>query len=149
MKPAIAAVGLALLVALPAVTAKAKSPTPVAIGHALEMAAANNIAMPRSFWRSDNGQWSGVAGYGTDGSWYEIVLDAQGNLVRTGHDDGKSFPVTLAQAAETAAQNGLTQIDTLRLGGGAWFAMGSDQAGTSQWLVIDATSGAVVKKGAS
>lgn len=144
MKIALIAFGLAACAAMPAVVAHAQT---AELDHALALAAENDIVNPRSFWRSDDGQWSGVAGYGADGEWYEIVIDADGELVRSGHDDGATYPVTIAEAAATAAENGVQHVDTLRLGGGKWFAMGMDAAGGKLWLVIDATSGAVVAKG--
>lgn len=141
-----AAVALTLLAAAPAAAGDAASSGPN-IEQVLTLAGQNNVANPRSFWRSDDGAWAGVAGYGTDGTWYEVVVGADGTLVRASHDDGAAFPVTLAQAVATATENGLARIDTLRLGGGSWFAMGTDASGARRWLVIDATSGAVVKQG--
>jgi hypothetical protein len=124
----------------------AQSPDPIAaLKRALAAGAANKITSIEEFWMSPSSGWMGVEGRGADG-WYEVVMDPSGKVIRAGKDEGKKYPVAINAAVDTALANGIVAFRQVGLDGdGKWKVIGTDAAGKVLWMVIDATTGAVMK----
>lgn len=128
-------------------SASAQSTPAVTHKQVLDMAAANQIVDVQEFWFNPNGGWTGVEGFSPNGEWFELVVDPQGKIVRSGVDKGPKPTVPLGAAADIALKNGIAKLRGVWRRDSNWVVSGWDSAEKEVTIIVDGAKGEVTKLG--